>query len=88
MTPKTYHRRVYAGHNRSVNGMDYMRSGRYEGDGVRHCWNLIYSGKLLLRDGQRQVLAMSAPAAVTWGRASIDATVVGSGNMVFAENRK
>ena len=77
----TYHPRVYAYHKRTVNGMDYGRSGRYSGDGVKHCWNLVQRGKFEQRDGQAHLAAM--PSALTWGRGMAYHTVVGSGTGVY-----
>ncbi len=79
---KTYHPRVYAGHVRSVNGMDYKRSGRYVGDGVKHCWNLYPNGKLTARDGQRRV--MTADGNIVWGNDGF----FGAGTNVHGRGRR
>lgn len=77
---KTYHPRVYAYHKRTINGMDYMRAGRYSGDGVKHCWNLVQRGKFEQRDGQAQLATTSS--AITWGRAMMGWTAFGFGPFV------
>ena len=79
---KTYSQVVYAGHNQAVIGMDYMRSGRYRRDGVKHCWNLVYDGKLSVRDGQ--ALDMAAYKTVLWGHPTDHHTNFGGGGAVFS----
>ena len=79
---QTYHQRVYSGHNAAIIGMDYMRSGRYRRDGVKHCWNLMQRGKLAMRDGGEMVHAL--PGSVTWGRYGAGHSFTGHGNTVWA----
>ena len=82
ISKKTYSQVVYAGHNQAVIGMDYMRSGRYRRDGVKHCWNLVYDGKLSVRDGQ--ALDMAAYKTVLWGHPTDHHTNFGGGGAVFS----
>lgn len=81
MRHPTYSKTVYAGHNPATNGMDYMRSGRYRGDGVKHCWNLVDHGKLALRPGQDRIASLDD--SVLWGSAVGRDSFAGAGVGVY-----